>query len=351
VCRNERSDLKYWKIKLISSLIPSIPVIRFPKWPDIILDLSDIRFAIIISMPEFDPRISPIRLPSLPSLSLGNVSASLSLPAIPILPPLPALPDLPDLPSLPKVKLPDLPPPPKLPKISGSIQAFLKVMKLISKMYCYYQKTTLVPEWQAGDIIAQRTERQATSAFDFIKIQLPGFTLPTLKEIKVATHVNYEMRSEFIAEFSRAAVKPVNQFRTDLQRQVPVKVAPDVGIGSTRINIKPKLPYNIQKDNKTSSSSLFGMLESINNDKDVFLEIDEFVTYLLDQYDTSDLRDNRISLERELTKARIESEKIQNELIAYNDKKFDLLKDYLNAENDNNAHLQNLIKLLLDDQY
>lgn len=62
------------------------------------------------------------------------------------------------------------------------------------------------------------------------------------------------------------------------------------------------------------------MLESINNDKDVFLEIDEFVTYLLDQYDTSDLRDNRISLERELTKARIESEKIQNELIAYNDK-------------------------------
>jgi len=66
VCRNERSDLKHWKIKLISSLLPSIPVIRFPKWPDVVLDLSDIRFAIIISMPEFDPRISPIRLPNLP---------------------------------------------------------------------------------------------------------------------------------------------------------------------------------------------------------------------------------------------------------------------------------------------
>lgn len=351
VCRNERHDLKYWKIKLISSLMPSIPVIRFPKWPDIILDLSDIRFAIIISMPEFDPRISPIRLPSLPSLSLGNVSASLSLPAIPILPPLPALPDLPDLPSLPKVKLPDLPPPPKLPKISGSIQAFLKVMKLISKMYCYYQKTTLVPEWQAGDIIAQRTERQATSLFDFIKIQLPGFTLPTLKEIKVSTHVNYEMRSEFIAEFSRAVVKPINSFHTDLQRQIPVKIAPDVGIGSTRININPKLPYNIQKDGNKSLSTLAAILDKIDNDKQVLLGIDDFVSYLSEQFDVSDLSYNRISLERELAKARIESEKIQNELIVYNDKRFGLFRDYLKAENDNNAQLQNLINLLLDEQY
>ena len=74
VCRNERYDLKDWKMKLISSLIPSIPVLRFPKWPDIVLDLSDIRLAINISLPSFDPRISPIRLPNLPSLSLGDFS-------------------------------------------------------------------------------------------------------------------------------------------------------------------------------------------------------------------------------------------------------------------------------------
>lgn len=52
-------------------LLPSIPVIKFPKWPDIILDLSDIRFAIIFGMPNFDIRISPIRLPDLPNLSIG----------------------------------------------------------------------------------------------------------------------------------------------------------------------------------------------------------------------------------------------------------------------------------------
>jgi len=80
VCRNERNNLQYWKFKLLSMLIPSIPVIKFPKWPDILLDLSDVRLGISISLPNFDPRISPIRLPNLPSLALGDISAGVSLP-------------------------------------------------------------------------------------------------------------------------------------------------------------------------------------------------------------------------------------------------------------------------------
>jgi hypothetical protein len=43
VCRNERYNAKYFKYKIISALIPSIPVIQFPRWPDIVLDLSDVR--------------------------------------------------------------------------------------------------------------------------------------------------------------------------------------------------------------------------------------------------------------------------------------------------------------------
>jgi hypothetical protein len=43
VCNNERYDLMGWIIKLISMLIPSIPIIQFPKWPDIIVDLHNIR--------------------------------------------------------------------------------------------------------------------------------------------------------------------------------------------------------------------------------------------------------------------------------------------------------------------
>ena len=47
--------------------------------------------------------------------------------------------------------------------------------------------------------------------------------------------------------------------------------------------------------------------------------------------------------------AKIESEKIQDDLIVYNNKKFDLLRDYLSAENDNTAQLRNIVDLLNSD--
>lgn len=44
--------------------------------------------------------------------------------------------------------------------------------------------------------------------------------------------------------------------------------------------------------------------------------------------------------------AGIMAQKTQNDLIAYNDKKFSLLKDYISSESDNVAHLQNIVDLL-----
>ncbi len=118
VCRNERWDLKDFIFKVLSAVIPQLPILQFPKWPDIVLDLSDIRLGIAIKVPNFRFDINPIRLPDLPSLSLPDLpSLSLNLPGIPTLPAIPPLPDLPDLPSLPKIALPSLPPPPKIPKL------------------------------------------------------------------------------------------------------------------------------------------------------------------------------------------------------------------------------------------
>lgn len=149
VCRNERYDLKYFQFKLISAVIPQLPVLRFPRWPDIILDLSDIRMGMKISMPEFRLSLSPIRLPSLGNITLPRApTGSFSLPTVPELPPLPELPDLPDLPSLPQIKLADLPPPPKIPKLFGAVKVTLDILKLVSKVMCIYQKTALVPEWR-----------------------------------------------------------------------------------------------------------------------------------------------------------------------------------------------------------
>ena len=118
VCTNQRYNAQYYKFKLISAIIPNLPIVRFPRWPDIFLDFHDIRIGLHIAVPNFAFRLNPIRLPGLPELSLPNSpNATLSLPTLPTLPKLPDLPELPSLPSLPKVQLPNLPPPPKIPKI------------------------------------------------------------------------------------------------------------------------------------------------------------------------------------------------------------------------------------------
>ncbi len=348
VCRNERNNLQYWKFKLISSLIPQIPVLKFPKWPDIVLNLADVRFGINIMMPNYDIRISPVRLPELPKLAFGNISAVLALGALPIIPGIPPLPDLPDLPSLPRVKLPDLPPPPKLPKIAGQITGFLKIMKLISKMYCYYQKTTLIPEWQVGDIIAQRTERQGTMSFDFLSLNMPQFSLPTLKEIKVASHVNYSLRSDFITEYARASVKPINEFQTDLQRAIPTKVGEDVSVPGVNVNKSVKPGASIQSA-QTASGILATLIDQFEKDQDVFLDTTEFTHLLRTQFVSAGLPEQALSLDRDIRLAHIEADAVVREATEFDGKKWELLKDYLRYEESHNAKLQKIIDVLRTD--
>ncbi|MDR2639901.1 MAG: hypothetical protein LBC61_00755 [Candidatus Peribacteria bacterium] len=58
--------------ELVSAVVPSIPVIEFPKWPDIIVDLHNIRASLDISLPEFKITPRPLILPDLPDLSLPD---------------------------------------------------------------------------------------------------------------------------------------------------------------------------------------------------------------------------------------------------------------------------------------
>jgi hypothetical protein len=86
-CSNERYDLKHFILKLISAIIPKIPIIIFPKWPDIILDLHDIRAGLRILMPVFNFRFVPLVLPQLPRLYLPDVpTLTITLPKIPVIP-------------------------------------------------------------------------------------------------------------------------------------------------------------------------------------------------------------------------------------------------------------------------
>lgn len=115
------------------------------------------------------------------------------------------------------------------------------------KIYCFYQKTPLVPEDTVGTIIAQRTDRQGTLSFDFLSIKFPQISIPSIKEIRVSTHVNLELKSDFIAEFAKSAVRPLNQFGADLGRGIPKKIGPDINV---------ELPANINLNPQSSLDTL-----------------------------------------------------------------------------------------------
>ncbi len=218
VCRNERYDLKHFVFKIVSAVIPKIPIITFPKWPDIILDLHNLRLGLRILMPEFDYRFHPVVLPTFPKLLLPDVPRlGFSLPSIPRPPKFPELPELPDIPSLPVVNLPDLPPPPKIPKLFAAIEGVLQILKLVSKILCILRLNPFVPEWRAGDQIAQITERQGKLPIDFLDIEYPNFSMGFLDAIRVNTLVNLEFQVDYILEMAKSGVEPVNRFSGDVR--------------------------------------------------------------------------------------------------------------------------------------
>lgn len=345
VCHNERYNAKYWKYKLISLLIPSLPVIQMPRWPDIVLDLSDVRLGVVIAVPNFQFNLKPIRLPNLPSLWLPT-APNVTLWAMELIPPIPELPDLPDLPSIPTIKLPNLPPPPKLPKILSELKVVLDILKLWKLLECYLNKTPFVPEWSVGDIIAQRTERQGTNPLDFIDISLPQISIPTIREIRVSSHVNFEVRSEFITEFARAAVAPLNEFTADLGRGIPKKVGENIDISS---------PANIEVDLQSSlpaglTGSIARGIEQLERDKDILLDTDEFATALVSEFESNpELAHLTQGVRDGMRMATVDAEREQNELLSYNDHKYDILKEYIWLQYDETANMQHVIDLLTEE--
>ncbi len=74
--------------------------------------------------------------------------------------------------------------------------------------------------------------------------------------------------------------------------------------------------------------------------------MDDFASYIMSEFNAPEFATNRMALKKELKSAGIMAQKMEKELIAYNDTRFSLLKDYIGSENDNVAHLQNIVNLL-----
>lgn len=240
VCRNERYDAKHFIFKLIKAVIPPLPIIKFPKWPDIVLDLHSVRLGLRVPMPEFVFHPTPIVLPKFPDLRLpGTPSVGLNLPSIPTLPELPNLPNLPDLPTLPVITLPELPPPPTIPKLFGSIKFTLNILKIVAKILCIMRINPFVPEWRAGDQIAQITERQGKLKLDFLNIEFPQFNASFVDAIKVTTFVNFEFQIDFLLEMSKATFEPVNSFSSNLSNLLPNMTQ---GVIPNKVDLSPINP-------------------------------------------------------------------------------------------------------------
>jgi hypothetical protein len=253
-CKNERWNLIGFEFKLIDFIIPKIPIISFPKWPDIILDLHNIRAWITISLPEFTISNRPILLPSLPNLILPDLpNINIKLPRLETLPEI-VIPELPDLPALPSFKLPHLPPPPKLPDIFGRFEWVLSILKLITKAMCILKTSPFVPEWRAWDQIAFLTERQWYLDFDFFDINMPQFSFPFLDAVKVTSYVNLEAETDFIVEFAKVVTNPFSIFSNNL--------VPRLNLGVDDLDFSWLSPEDINMD---ASNDELGSISPLPN--------------------------------------------------------------------------------------
>ena len=368
-CKNERQDALEWEFSLISMILPKIPVIRFPKWPDIILDLHNIRAWLIVTLPEFNITSKPIILPNLPELYLPSapgVNVNINLPKLPVLPKL-EIPKLPDLPTLPKIELPDLPPPPKLPKLLSSIEVILDIIKLIMKAMCILKSSPLHPEWRAWDQIAFLTERTWYLPFDFFEATLPEFSFPFVDAIKVTTYVNLEFEADFIVEMARQIAMPINAFTSDFTNifnidindvdmrdivpsSIDVNISTDWVDGSVwSLNIQDKLSILFAKKVSTDIQHLALVLEQEKSKTVDNLEFKKLVN--------DSLASNSVISNPKMDKIRevwnevnnmtySNEDKLIKELQKNNKEKFDTVSDIINTEIIKNKELKKQLQLI-----
>ena len=377
-CKNERHDLQYFIWKLISAAIPSIPVIKFPKWPDVILDLHNINMWIEIWWPEFEFKMEPMPLAlDLPELHLPNrpsIDITLNLPEIPILPEPPELPELPDLPTLPIIELPNLPPPPKLPKIFASLEWVLSILKLITKVMCILKTSPFVPEWRAWDQIAFITERPWTLPTDFLDIDLSNFlnvSLPFVDAIKVTTYIDFGFRNDMILEMVRQFSRTWNLKTWEIFNSFTnFELVP-----SDALDFRWVIPENIDIDSNQDWVDIdwFGY-DSNKSDKNILdivklialqiwlfqMDLEKWAWDLVDIWEFKSIMneelkkefyykdsvfDNLVKTYREPLEYNFEKEnKLIDELIEFNTNKFDEIKNIINNEIHYNKELKSKLE-------
>lgn len=230
---------------VISAIIPPIPIIQMPRWPDIGMDFSDMDLSLDVAYPVFDLSFYPVSLPDAPAPTISGFDLS----PMPQLPPLPNLNVDLDVPVIQLPQLPDLPPPPKIPELSQAISVVLDIFKILTLIQCLYRKIPLTPEWYAGTKIAHKTERQGYLPFDFLDVRLPSVTAKWLEAIDVSTHVKLDYDVSSIVDMLDDTLQPFTDFPRNLGNI-------DSGIpASVDFDISPESGVQVQTSSADTSSS------------------------------------------------------------------------------------------------
>jgi len=213
-CTNQRNSGYQFLLNLFV-FVPEFPVVKLPKLPDIVIDVSHIQVGVDIVWPDIHFVPETVDLPELPKIQFPNVNADaglnidLTVPDINI----PVLPRFdmdftpPELPGLPLPQLPDLPPAPKIPEIDKSIQVSVDVMTSIFRIVCIL-RNGLIPT-QESKLKAQietLTERPA----DFVlsadlnkSVEWPAFDFDTFKRVEITTYLN--LTTDFMPLYNAVA--------------------------------------------------------------------------------------------------------------------------------------------------
>ena len=122
--------------------------------------------------------------------------------------------------------------------------------------------------------------------------------------------MNFELQSDFVTEFARSAVKPINQFSTDLGHALPSKIGEDINV-QIPPNVKVKLQTLLDGE-ESSGSTLSKMMASLDYDSHIMMDVDEFIPYFRQELLKSG--QSPAKLNRSIQKIRIELEQTNREI-------------------------------------
>ena len=217
-CKAEQFTKMGMLLSFLAVLPTEIPVIQFPKLPDIVFDMSQVKAGTRIIWPDFVFVPEKITLPDLPlikfpqflpddvEIDLSGLTAALDAIKMPDwmdkFPNLKLDLALEDLPPLPLPKLPDLPRPPKIPSLPDFVKDIVTSIKPIFTILCLLKEGILpVQEMALGKEIEELTAPSVRAILPFIKnlaVQMPAIEYEYASEIKVTAKINFGISTDFI---------------------------------------------------------------------------------------------------------------------------------------------------------